>query len=157
MVDHFAPASWNLTSGQNSFITVFLKIRLSQMSQRKFLMAIGKPQDYTQSTKAHSTKQTPFVHCHDFIRWKDRHSSSPGSECRELHCRFVWCISPQSKREHLIPQILISEKVTQPKNFNWAQALGSFLEVTHRHGMPTWLVLASRVSRYHTKRGETLL
>lgn len=31
-------------------------------------MASRKPQDYTQSTKAHRTKQIPFVHSHDLIR-----------------------------------------------------------------------------------------
>lgn len=77
------------------------------------------------------------------IKWKDTHSSLLGSECRESHCRPVWCVSPQLKREHLIPQILIGEKNTQPRNFNWVSALGSFLEVTHRHGILTWLALAT--------------
>lgn len=41
-------------------------------------MTARKPQDYTQSTKAHRTKQIPFTHSHDLIRRKDRYSRSPG-------------------------------------------------------------------------------
>lgn len=76
-------------------------------------MSARKPPNYPQILRLTELRRPPLL---TLVRWKERHSSWPVSECRKSHCPSVWCITVESHREHL---------------------------VTHSHGIPTRLAPAT--------------